>query len=248
LSKSFLCIPDFPYFGAKVTYNTKGEPVPVTPLQVKEILLASKWKDAIHLYQGAMPHLVRNSHKSDTCTVFFDIHDSRGGHHLRSLKGCSFMLGHITLTIQPAEKRVGVPICPRCWRYGHRTPVCPFKTQLCAICAGPHQSEHHRVLGACCKAQPKAKPPQEATPLGHSCPHPVRCVNCGLAHSSDSSTCSFWKHCYDPKWVHTKYTVQKVGNELLRFIPATNFPFPNVTGGRILRRWENPREIRHAVD
>jgi hypothetical protein len=142
-SKSFLLIPDFPYFGAKLTYDTKGEPVPVTPLQVKEILLASKWKDTIDLYQGAMPRLVRNSRKSDTCTVSFDIYDSRGGHHLRSLKGRSFMLGHITLTIQPAEKRVGVPICPRCWRYGHCTPVCPFKTQLCAICAGPHQSEHH---------------------------------------------------------------------------------------------------------
>jgi hypothetical protein len=41
-SKSFLRIPDFPYFGAKLTYDTKGEPIPVTPLQVKEILLASK--------------------------------------------------------------------------------------------------------------------------------------------------------------------------------------------------------------
>jgi hypothetical protein len=49
---------------------------PVTPLQVKEILLASKWKDVIHLYQGAMPRLVRNSRKSDTCTVFFDIYNS----------------------------------------------------------------------------------------------------------------------------------------------------------------------------
>jgi hypothetical protein len=86
-SKSFLHIPDLPYFGTKLTYDTKGEPVPVTLLQVKEILLASKWKDAIHL-------------------------------------------------------------------------------------------------------------------------HPVCCVNCGLAHSSDSSTCSFWKYCYDPKWVQTKYTAQ----------------------------------------
>jgi hypothetical protein len=42
-SKSFLRIPDFLYFGAKLTYDTKGEPVPVTPLQVKEIPLASKW-------------------------------------------------------------------------------------------------------------------------------------------------------------------------------------------------------------
>jgi hypothetical protein len=35
-SKSFLRIPDFLYFGAKLTYDTKGKPVPVTPLQVKE--------------------------------------------------------------------------------------------------------------------------------------------------------------------------------------------------------------------
>jgi hypothetical protein len=75
-SKSFLRIPDFPYFGARLTYDTKGEPIPITPLQVKEILLASKWKDTIHLYQGAMPCLVRNSRKSDTCTVFFDIYNS----------------------------------------------------------------------------------------------------------------------------------------------------------------------------
>jgi hypothetical protein len=120
-SKSFLHIPDFPYFGTKLTYDANGKPVPIAPKQVKEILLASKWKDAIHLYQGAMPCLVRNSCKSDTCTVFFNIYNSRGGHHLQSLKGCSFMLGHITLTIQPAEKRVGVPICPRSWRYGHCT-------------------------------------------------------------------------------------------------------------------------------
>jgi hypothetical protein len=76
LSKSFLRIPDFLYFGAKLTYDTKGKPVPVTPLQVKEILLASKSKDAIHLYQGAMPCLVRNSCKLDMCTVFFNIYDS----------------------------------------------------------------------------------------------------------------------------------------------------------------------------
>jgi hypothetical protein len=103
-SKSFLCIPNFLYFGAKLAYDANGKPVPITPKQVKEIFLASKWKDAIHLYQGAMPCLVRNSHKLDTCMVFFDIHNSRGGHHLQSLKAHSFMLSHITLTIQPAEK------------------------------------------------------------------------------------------------------------------------------------------------
>jgi hypothetical protein len=206
----------------------------------KKSLLASKWKDTIYLYQGAIPHLVRNSCKLDTCMVFFNIYNSQGGQHIHSLKGHSFMLGHITLTILPTKKWVGVPICPQCWRYGHCTKVCPVKTQLCTICAGPHQSKHHHVLGACCKAQPKAKPPWEATPAGHPCPHPVQCVNCSLGHSSDSSTCSFWKHCYNPKWVHSKYTAQKVGDDLLWFILATNLPFPNVTGGRILRCRENP--------
>jgi hypothetical protein len=242
-SKSFLHIPDFPYFGAKLTYDANSEPILVTPKQVKEILLASKWKDAIYLDQGAMPWLVRNSHKLDTCMVFFNIYNSRGGQHLHSLKGCSFTLIHITLTILPTEKLVGVPICPWRWRYGHCTMVCPFKTQLCAICAGPHQSDHHCVLGACCKAQPKEKPPWQATPAGHPCTHPVRCVNCGLDHSPNSSACSFWKRHYNPKWVHSKYTTQKVGDELLQFIPATNLPFPNVTGGRILRHQENPQEI-----
>jgi hypothetical protein len=75
-SKPFLCIPNFLYFGAKLTYDANGKPVPITPNQVKEILFASKWKDAIHLYQGAMPCLVRNSHKSDTCTVLFNIYNS----------------------------------------------------------------------------------------------------------------------------------------------------------------------------
>jgi hypothetical protein len=76
LSKSLLYIPNFPYFGPKLTYNANGKPIPVTPKQVKEILLASKWTDTIYLYQRAMPRLVRNSHKSDTCMVFFDIYDS----------------------------------------------------------------------------------------------------------------------------------------------------------------------------
>jgi hypothetical protein len=31
LSKSFLHIPDFPYFGAKLTYDANGKPIPVTP-------------------------------------------------------------------------------------------------------------------------------------------------------------------------------------------------------------------------
>ena len=191
-----------------------------------------------------MPRLDRNSRNSDTCTVYFDIYDSRGGIRLQSLKGRSFMFGSHNLTFQPAEPRVGVPVCPKCWRYGHRLAVCPFKTQICAQCSGPHRTENHRVLGACCKAQPKANPPLEATPEGHPCPHKPRCVNCGLDHQSSSRVCSFWKHRFDAKWVRAKYTAMQVGDELLRFLPSPNTSFPNVTGDRLPRRSANPREFR----
>lgn len=194
MSKSFLRIPDFPYFGVKIIYNSKNKPIPVTPEEVKEILLDCKWKDTIFLYQEALPQLVRNSKTSDTCTVFFNIYDSRRGQHLRSLKGRHIMYGDKRLTILPTDKRIGVPICPQCWRLGHHSVVCPFKTQLCCICSRPHESKHHRVLGACCKAAPMATPPRLATPAGHPCPHPSWCVNCSLAYNSDSQDCSFWKH------------------------------------------------------
>jgi hypothetical protein len=118
-SKSFLH-PQLPILWCKFDLQRQRQ---AHPQQVKEILLASKWKDTIYLYQGAVPRLVRNSHKLDTCTVFFNIYNSQGGQHLCSLKGHSFMLGHITLTILPTKKWVGGPICPRCCRYGHCTSV-----------------------------------------------------------------------------------------------------------------------------
>jgi hypothetical protein len=97
LSKSFLHIPDFLYFGTKLTYDANSKPVPITTKQVKDILLASKLKDTIYLYQGAMPCLVRNSRKLDTCTVFFNIYNSRGGQHLcspRAIASCSAHHSH----------------------------------------------------------------------------------------------------------------------------------------------------------
>jgi hypothetical protein len=157
--------------------------------------------------------------------------------------GRSFMYGAHELTF-----RVGVPICTKCWRFGHRFTVCPFRAQLCAHCAGPHHTDHHRVLGACCKAQPKANPPRAATPGGNPCPHPPRCVNCGLDHMSNNMKCSFWKHRFDAKWVQKKYTAMKVGDELLRFMPLPNTSFPNVVGARLPRHLPGTRSFQQEVD
>jgi hypothetical protein len=130
----------------------------------------------------------------------------------------------------------------------HRFAVCPFRTQLCAHCAGPHHTDHHRVLGACCKAQPKANPPCAATPGGTACPHAPRCVNCGLDHMSNDTKCSFWKHRFDAKWVQKKYTAMKVGDELMQFMPLPNTPFLNVVGARLPRRLSGPQSFQQEVD
>jgi hypothetical protein len=165
-SRSYMRILNFPYYGA-------GAPQPdpvnegflrVTPQAVKDLVLSTPWKSGIHFFQDGLPRIERTSSHSDTCTVYFDIYDSRGGLRLHALKGRTFMYGTHELMFRVALPRVGVPICTKCWRFGHRFTVCPFCAQLCAHCAGPHHTDHHRVLGACCKAQPKANPPP-ALPL-----------------------------------------------------------------------------------
>jgi hypothetical protein len=236
-SRSYMRILNFPYYGAGEPQldPVNGGYLPVTPQAVKDLILSTPWKSGINFFQDSLPRIERSSSHSDTCTVYFDIYDSRGGLRLHALKGRSFMYGAHELTFCIALPRVGVPICTKCWRFGHRFVVCPFRAQLCAHCAGPHHTDHHRVLGACCKAQPKANPPRAATPGGNPCPHPARCVNCGLDHMSNDTKCSFWKHRFDAKWVQKKYTVMKVGDELLRFMPLSNTSFPNVVGVRLPR-------------
>jgi len=249
-SRSYMRILNFPYYGAGKPQPdpVNGGYLPVTPQAVKDLILSTPWKSGINFFQDGLPRIERSSSHSDTCTVYFDIYDSRGGLRLHALKGRSFMYGTHELTFRVALPRVGVPICTKCWRFGHRFAVCPFRAQLCAHCAGPHHTDHHRVLGACCKAQPKANPPHAATPGGNPCPHPPRCVNCGLDHMSNDTKCSFWKHRFDAKWVQKKYTAMKVGDELLRFMPLPNTSFPNVVGARLPRRLPGTRSFRQEVD
>jgi hypothetical protein len=249
-SRSYMHILNFPYYGAGAPQPdpVNGGYLPVTPQAVKDLILSTPWKSGIHFFQDRLPRIERTSSHSDTCTVYFDIYDSRGGLCLNALKGCTFMYGTHELMFRVALPRVGVPICTKCWRFGHHFAVCPFCAQLCAHCTGPHHTDHHRVLGACCKAQPKANPPRAATPGGNPCPHALRCVNCGLDHMSNDTKCSFWKHRFDAKWVQKKYTTMKVGDELMRFMPLPNTPFPNVVGARLPRRIPGSRSFRQEVD
>jgi hypothetical protein len=160
-SRSYMCILNFPYYGAGSPQPdpVNGGYLPVTPQAVKDLILSTPWKSGINFFQDGLPCIERSSSHLDTCTVYFDIYDLRGGLRLHALKGRSFMYSAHELTFHVALPRVGVPICTKCWRFGHLFAVCPFRAQLCAHCAGPHHTDHHCALGAGCKAQPKANPP-----------------------------------------------------------------------------------------
>jgi hypothetical protein len=166
-----------------------------------------------------LPRLSRNSPKADRGTVWFDIHDSRAGLTLRNLVNRSFMYGPYRLSISPADKRVGVPQCTRCWRFGHRSDAraCPFRACYCPICNGPHTLQFHRPLAACCKGNPNAKPPVPPTPEGVACSHGPRCVNCGRDHRSDDKSCPYWKSRFNAKWIVNRYKDSKVSSAVWQF-------------------------------
>jgi len=229
-SKSCLKINDFPYYNG---FNPENEPVKWTGESLKKVLDQSPYGREIKLYNGSMPRISRNSRKSDTGTVWFDIHDSRGGLSAQNLAKKTFMYGHHHLRIMPAEKVSGLPLCQRCWRFGHRSDAksCPFRGVFCARCGEPHRTENHRQFANCCKANPKADPPIAANTEA-TCSHAPRCVNCGKAHRSDDPACKFWKSRFDHQWIWKRYHNAKVSPELLKFeSTSNNTPNPVRRGG-----------------
>ena len=112
----------------------------------------------------------------------------------------------VAATITAAEVRRGVPLCQRCWRWGHPTVACKVRLRTCPICSGPHSREEHRDHASCCKPNSKLKPPFPGTPEGEHCPHKARCVNCHGDHPADASSCPFWSHRFDSEWIAARYS------------------------------------------
>jgi len=218
-SKSSVKINDFPFFGLTPQRNEKGQLVPLTADRLISILKASPFGKDFLFYENSGPRLTRNSPRSDTGTLWFDIDDSRAGLIMRNLVGCAFMYGKHRLTVAPATKHVGVPQCNRCWRYGHPSSarVCLLKGKLCPICGEPHSVEYHRHLASCCRGKPKATPPVPATPEGDPCPHDAKCINCGEKHRADDRICNFWKSRFKSDWIWRRYTEQKVSESFTNF-------------------------------
>jgi len=84
-SKSSVKINDFPFFGLVPTCNDKGQLVALTEEQLMGILAKAQFAKDFTYYKNSKPHLTRNSVKSDSGTLWFDIEDSCAGLQMQNL-------------------------------------------------------------------------------------------------------------------------------------------------------------------
>ena len=189
-------------------------PYPVTVESVEAKFTQSELLKPFSL--ASRPRIVRVSPAADTCTVFFDIWDVPSGKNAKQLDNRRIMFSDWTCWVRLAQKNPGVPQCPRCWRWGHVESNCPSQGNRCPKCSEPHREENHRGMASCCKAKPKAKPPQEATPEGQPCGHKSRCINCGNNHASNDRICQFWRRRFSPDWITRKYASMELARARAR--------------------------------
>nr|BAB32466.1 Gag-like protein [Tricholoma matsutake] len=193
-SMSYLKLVDVPYIA-----NDKA----ITP----DVVIAHLGKSGISdlTVLQVPPRVVRDSRMSDTCTVYLNVADSVSSARAKALIGRGVQFRRYVAYVRAARANPGLPLCQRCWKWGHPTPACRAPQSKCPICAGPHRKEHHRALAGCCKGNAKANPPIPATPEGAACPHPARCTNCRKNHASDDRRCNFWRHRFDRDWIKARY-------------------------------------------
>ncbi|CAA7271391.1 unnamed protein product [Cyclocybe aegerita] len=152
---------DVPYF------DPKG-------LKITQEALEKALRTSVHAevftYLSTKPQIDRNSAHSTSCTVYCNIWDSQQGTHAKKALGQPIFLAGRSCAIRPAARHTGVPLCQRCWKWGHPTVACKAKQLSCPICSGPHKQKEHRQHAGCCKGNAKAKPPVPPTPRNQPCP------------------------------------------------------------------------------
>ena len=200
-SKSYMKLVDVPCPNGPSDY-------PSIRTKVTDALAASPL--ANHLPLASAPRPVRNSRSADTATVWFEIWDSQTGANASVVVYHRIHIEGAVCSIRRAQAQPGVPLCGRCWCWGHSTQACRRQAIVCPRCGGPHKVENHRALASCCKGHPKASPPIPPTPAGQPCPHQAHCRNCDGAHAADDRRCPFWRNRFNHEWISMRTARQTV--------------------------------------
>jgi hypothetical protein len=165
---------------------------------------------AAYINLAAPPRLVKESEGSTVVTAYFDIWDTSTGARSRCLHGKRVIALGRECFIRGTTPQVGVPICQKCWKWGHSTHVCR-ENHRCARCGQPHRTDEHRLRASCCQGQPKNDPPVPPTPAVMPCPHKHRCLACRKeGHSVTDRKCEFWYARFDRKKIESLYAKVRV--------------------------------------
>ncbi|KAF9267612.1 hypothetical protein L218DRAFT_845202, partial [Marasmius fiardii PR-910] len=198
-STSYLRILDVQYF------KQPGNPTSViTAEEVREQFRHSPLQDDLLVLTGP-PCIVRNSARSTTATVYFNVWDSQMGSRAKRLIDRQIHIFGRVCFIRSTTASPGVPMCTRCSRWGHSINACRAPLYRCPQCSGPHSNDEHRLVAGCCRGKPKANPPIPPTEVGKPCLHQPICPNCRGKHSAYSRECQFWRHRFDRTWIDAKY-------------------------------------------
>jgi hypothetical protein len=132
-STSYLKLVDVPFF-------TVGD-VCITPDGVMAQIGKSGFASLVVLQTPA--RVVRDSPKSDTCTVYLNVADSVSGARAKGLVRKTVQFGQYASYFRAARANPGSPLCSCCWRWGHPSSACRAPQLRCPICLGPHHKDHH---------------------------------------------------------------------------------------------------------
>ncbi|CCM06901.1 uncharacterized protein FIBRA_09211 [Fibroporia radiculosa] len=130
-------------------------------------------------------------------TLVVTIADTKSGRTSTKMCALKIKLFDKWHSVAPWYEADCVPLCPRCWRWGHPAPICKATHEHCERCGEPHISELHDRMASCC-AQRRVVLKAEELPCPES--HD-RCPNCGTqGHRASYPKCSWAKHARNKKW------------------------------------------------
>src|SRR5215467_1256200 len=132
-SKSFLRMLDVP------RYRSDGSQT--RSKQVEQVMAQSAL--APHFILAGKPRCIPDSKRSATLTVFFEVWDSQAGSRAKALVGHTLHFGSSTCKIVTANKSPSVPLCQRCWKWGHPQQACKARHLRCPRCSEPHLLDDH---------------------------------------------------------------------------------------------------------